>query len=151
LAWAEKLPSGRYRGVYRDSDGKRRSAGTWPHKARAERKAGALEQKIRRSMVGAPDAGKRTWSEWADEWWPTRSVAASTLKVDAGRRRVHLDPRWANIPMQGIRRHDVRAWAAMMRRAGVGDSTVQRAVHLLSASLAAAVDAEVIEVNQPRG
>lgn len=147
MAWAEKLPSGKYRGVYRDAGGKRRSAGTFSHKAKAEREAGAKEQRVRRSSWSDPDAAKRPWGEWCDEWWPTRSVEPGTLARDGSRRRVHLDPRWAKIPIGSISRHDVRGWAAQMRRQGVGASTAQRAVHLLSASLSAAVDAEVLVAN----
>lgn len=148
MAWAEKLPSGRYRGLYRDAQGKKRSVGeTFTHKARAERAAAAREGKSRRSMYGDPDAARRTWGEWCTEWWPTRSVAPSTAKVDAGRRKVHLDPRWKDVPIGSIRRHDIKEWAAAMVRRGVGASTAQRAVHLLSASLAGAVDAEIIDAN----
>lgn len=148
MAWAEKLPSGKYRGVYRDATGKKRSVGqTFTHKPRAERAAAAIEGKSRRSMYGDPDAARRTWGEWCDEWWPTREVEASTLRVDVGRRRTHLDPRWADVPIGSIRRHDIKEWAAAMRRRGVGASTAQRAVHLFSASLAGAVDAEIIDAN----
>lgn len=148
MAWAEKLPSGRYRGLYRDANNKKRSVGeTFAHKARAERAAAALEGKSRRSMYGDPDAARRTWGEWADEWWLTRSVAGSTERVDKGRRKTHLNPRWSDVPIGSIRRHDIKEWAASMRRRGVGASTIQRAVHLLSASLAAAVDVEIIEAN----
>jgi integrase len=148
MAWAEKLPSGRYRGLYRDASGKKRSVGeTFTHKARAERAAAALEGKARRSMRGDPDAYRRPWGEWCDDWWPTRSVESSTLINDESRRRTHLDARWGDVPVGSIRRHDVKEWAAAMRRRGVGASTVQRAVHLLSASLNAAVDAEIIESN----
>ena len=37
MAWSEKLPSGKYRGLYRDGAGKKRSAGTFSHKAMAVR------------------------------------------------------------------------------------------------------------------
>lgn len=149
MAWAEKLPSGRYRGKYRDADGKKRTVpgGPFAHKSRAEREAAAFEGKARRNSWGDIDAPKRPWGHWCDEWWPTRTVEPGTLKRDASRRRVHLDPRWRDVPVGSIRRHDVREWAAAMRRRGVGASTVQRAVHLLSASLAAAVDSEVITAN----
>lgn len=148
MAWAEKLPSGKYRGLYRDALGQKRSVGrSFTHKTAAKNAAGALEQQARRSLRGDPDAAKRTWGEWADEWWPTRNVEPSTLRIDGSRRRTHLDPQWGTVPLNAIRRHDVKAWAAAMRRAKVGDSTVQRAVHLFSASLAAAVDAEILEYN----
>lgn len=148
MAWAEKLSSGRYRGVYRDANGRKRSLDeTYAHKVRAERAASVAEEKTRRTMASDPDAGKRTWGEWADEWWPTRAVEASTLATDAGRRRNHLDPRWAKIPIGAITRHDVKAWAQTMLRAGHGPGTVQHCVRLLSVSLAGAIDAGIIDAN----
>ena len=147
MAWAEKLPSGRYRGVYRDAAGARRSAGTFPHKAKAERAAAAREETARRRMAADPDAYKRPWGEWCEEWWSTRVVEDSTLRSDLGRRRNHLEPRWGDVPVGSIRRHDVKAWVSELLRGGVSPSTTQRILHLFSASLNAAVDAEVIEVN----
>lgn len=147
MSWAEKLPSGKYRGLYRDAQNKRRSAGTYTHKAEAVRKAGAAEEKARRQTWRDPESAKRTWGEWADEWWPSRSVAPSTLQVDRQRRAQRLDPRWGTVPLGAITRQDVKAWAAELKRDGLSAPTAQRCVHLLSASLAAAVDAEIIEVN----
>lgn len=147
MAWAEKLPSGKYRGVYRDAAGKRRSAGTFSHKAKATRAAGAKEDHARRSMLRDPEAYKRPWGEWCDEWWPTRNVEASTLKVDAGRRTRHLDPKWAKVPIGSITRQDVKAWASEMRANGTGPTTVQRCAHLFSASMVAAMDAEIVDSN----
>lgn len=133
--------------MYRDANKRQRSAGTFSHKAQAEREAAAQEREARKTSWRDRDAGKRPWGEWCDSWWPTRTVEPGTLARDESRRKVHLDPRWSDVPIGGIRRHDVRDWAAQMRRRGVGASTVQRAVHLLSASLAAAVDAEIIDAN----
>lgn len=147
MAWAEKLPSGRYRGVYRDATGRRRSAGTHTHKIKAERAASSLEDSSRKGTWKSPDAAKRTWGVWCDEWWPTRSVEPGTLARDASRRKVHLDDQWGPVPVGAITRQDVREWHARMRRKGVSQSTAERAVHLLSASLAAAVDAEILPSN----
>lgn len=147
MAWAERLPSGKYRGVYRDVAGRRRSAGTFPHKAKAERAAAAKEQAARQSMRVDPEAYRRPWGEWCEEWWPTRSVEPSTLRNDAARRRNHLEPRWSIAPLGSITRQDVKAWAAQLRRDGLGPESVKRCVHLLSASLSAAVDAEILDAN----
>lgn len=147
MAWAEKLPSGRYRGVYRDAQGSKRSAGTFPHKARAERAAAAREEQARRSMRRDPEGFKRTWGNWCEEWWPTRNVEPSTLKVDAGRRDRHLKPEWEQVPIGSVTRQDVKAWVAKMKRKGVGATTIQRCVHLFSASMSAALEAEIIDAN----
>lgn len=147
MAWSEKLPSGKYRGVYRDAHKAKRSAGVFTHKARAERAAGAREELARKSMRRDPEAFRRPWGEWVTEWWETRDVEPSTLKVDTGRLERHLKPAWAVAPIGYITRQDVKAWAAKMKRDGVGATTIQRCVHLLSASLSAAVDAEVLDAN----
>jgi integrase len=148
MAWAEKLNSGKYRGLYRDAQGKRRSVGTFSHKARAERAAAAKEDDARKSMLRDPEAFRRRWREWVDEhWWPSRVVEASTMKVDRGRLDRHLMPAWGEVPIGSITRHDVRAWLAKMERDGTGPTTRQRCAHLLSASLTAAVDAGVIDSN----
>lgn len=147
MAWAERLPSGRYRGIYRDGAGNRRSAGVFAHKAAAKREAAAKEHDARSRKWRDPEAYKRPWGEWADEWQTARQVESTTAKADAIRRRKHLDPRWSDVAIGSITRHDVKAWAVDMRAAGVGAATVQRAVHLFSASMNAAVDAEVLESN----
>jgi hypothetical protein len=46
MAWSERLTSGRYRGVYRDCAGRRRSAGVFAYKAKAERAAAAKESRL---------------------------------------------------------------------------------------------------------
>jgi len=147
VAWAEKLPSGKYRGVYRDGAGKRRSAGTFTHKAKAEREAAAKEVDARKKLWRDPEAYKRPWGEWAEEWATARNVEDTTSKADQIRLDKHLIPRWAAVPIGSITRHDVKAWAVQLRATGISPSTVQRIVHLLSASLNAAMDAEVIESN----
>src|SRR4051812_5964341 len=104
MAWAEKLESGRYRGLYRDAHGTRRSAGTFTHKAKAVRAAGAKEDHARRSMLRDSEAYMRPWGEWVQEWWPTRKVEVSTAKVDKGRLDRHLMPRWGEVPIGSITR-----------------------------------------------
>lgn len=149
MAWVQRLPSGRYRGLYRDGQGRSRVApgGPFTHKAAAQRAAAEAEGKARRSIWRDPDAAKRPLSEWVTEWWPTRTIGAGTLKAQASYRDQHLLPRFGRTPLGSIRRQDVRAWAAELARSGLAPATVQRCVHLLSAALTAAVDAELIDAN----
>jgi integrase len=156
MAWAERLPSGRYRAVYRDAHGARRSAGVFTHKPKAERAAAAAEQTARNNPWTAADSGHRTWGEWCTEWWPTRMVEPGTAARGESPRDVHLIPKWGTTPIGSITRHDVRTWVLALTRTAHGTaadgrvlspSTVQRIVHLFSASMEAAVDAGIITVN----
>lgn len=148
MAWAKKLPSGKWQGRYRDNEKHEHSVGTFDHKARAVREASIAEAKARGAYWKSDDARRQTWAKWADEvWWPSRNVAPSTAKGDAHRRANHLDPRWAGVPIAAINRTDVKTWATSLSKNGLSPSSVQKCVALLSASLVAAVDAEVIESN----
>lgn len=147
MAWTEKLPSGKHRGLYRDAAGRRRSVGTFPHKAAAMRAAAAKEIEVRRRLRDDPDAHKKLWGVWVEEWWPTRGVEPSTERTDRGRLEKHLKPRWEGVQLGAIRRYDVKRWVADLLRGGMSPSTAQRCVHLLSASLVAAVDAEILDGN----
>lgn len=147
MAWTEKLPSGKYRGVYRDAQGKRRSAGTFPHKAAALRAANASEVEIRKRTRRDPDAWRQPWGEWAERWWRSRSVAPSTAKADEIRRRLYLTPKWHDVPIGEITRYDVKEWIAELRDDDCSPELVRRIVHLFSASMTAAMDAEVVEYN----
>lgn len=148
MGWAEKLPSGRYRALYRDRTGKKRSTGeTYTHKRAAENAATIAEAEAHKVGWRDPSAGLTTWAEWCAAWWPTRGVEPGTAKRDASRRDQHLMPHWATVPLVDITRHDVKAWAAKLATEGLAPATVERCVSLLSASLAAAIDAEILTAN----
>lgn len=151
MAWVEKLPSGRWRGMFRDHTGTKRSTGTFAHKREATIAAGLAEGQSRQTGWRSTDAAKTTWGDWCAEWWPTRDVAASTLLRDASRRDTHLIPRWGAVKLIDITEHDVRAWAVKLIRDGRSPATAQRCVHLLSASLRAAVRARILVTNEAAG
>lgn len=154
MAWVQRSSSGKYIAKYRDPAGKVRTAkgGPFTHKRAAERAGAAAEEASRQLGWRSPDAAGRTWREWCEDWWPTRNVEASTRTNDENRRDVHVMPRWGDVRLIDITRHDVKAWAAELRRGPEGGkpraaATVQRIVHLFSASLNAAVDAEILTSN----
>jgi integrase len=147
MAWTEELPSGRHRGVYRTADGRRKSAGTFSHKKMAQNAASAAEESAARPNWRDPKHAKQTWADWCEVWWATRSVEPSTMRSDLGRRDTHLMPKWATMPLGSITRHSVKEWAAELRNGGLAPATVHRVISLFSASLAAAVDAEILAAN----
>jgi integrase len=148
MAWSERLASGRYRGVYRDARGRRRSV-TGPdgrgftQAAQAKRAAAEKEIEVRNPRAAHPDGGKIPWGEWVDEyWWPTRKVEASTAKADKSKLETHLRPRWGHIPLEEITRTDVQAWIDALDQSELSASTIQKIFRILSGSLKAAVVAE---------
>lgn len=166
MAWTKKLVSGKYAGKYRDRHGKTRTAagGPFTHKAAAIRAASAAEDDERRRARDA-GTGRRLWGDWVDEWMGVRTVEASTLGNDRSRIETHLRPRWGDVPLEDISRHDVKDWVAGLLREGRVDrrnekhrekpmvnpglshASVVRCVALLSSSLRGAMDAELIDRN----
>lgn len=150
MAWTEQLPSGRHRGVYRLPDGRKRSAGTFKTKKNALNEAAKREGEASEPLWRDPRGSTRTWGQWRDEWWPMRDVENSTLHREATMRTKHIDPRWSDVELADISRHDVRAWAVGLTRNGdssVSMASARRIANILSASLSAAVDAGILDVN----
>lgn len=149
MAWAEKLPSGRYRAVYRDENGKRRSAGTFDREKTALGKAQAAEDEARTRKPRE----SLTWREWRERWVTTRNVEASTLGRDNTRIANHVAPRWDEVKLTDIERPAVQAWVRDLSRpkpdggAGLSPSTVRKTVGVFSASLKAAMREGLIDAN----
>lgn len=138
MAWTQRLPSGKHRALYRDADGKTRSAGTYTHKAEANRRAAEAEAKARRGLRINPAGHRMLWGDWADQWWPTRQVEKSSEKSAAAKMRTHVRPRWQDVRLGDITRLDVQRWVNELAEKRAA-STVRQCYYLLSQSLAAAV------------
>lgn len=169
MASTRVLPSGKYQADYRYGNGKPKSAGTFAHKRPAFQAAAAAEKESRSAGWRDPSAGERPWGEWCEEWWPTRKLEASTAKNEAGMRDMHMLPKWKDVPIREITRHEGRKWieelsktemrptaAELKRREDpeykpvvryIAAGTVQRLFGVFSASLMAAVDAEILDAN----
>ncbi|MEB4614043.1 tyrosine-type recombinase/integrase [Leucobacter sp. M11] len=148
MAWTEKLPSGRYSGVYRLPTGeKRRTDQTYTHKTPAKNAAATLEAEAAKPTWRDPRAALKPWGEWKATWLAGRIVDDSTKRRDGSRLNKHLVPKWDTVPLADITRHEVRKWAVELREKQLAPSTVQRIMSLFSSSMQAAVDAEIILAN----
>lgn len=146
MAWTKKRASGSYQGLYRDLAGTERSAGTFSHKAKALRAAAAAEDAARNPLWKDPNASTMPWATWVEMWWPTRTVEPGTLSRQLGDRKKHLDPRWQDVRLCDITRMAVSEWVVTQQKK-VSPATAQRHLHLLSASLNAAVDEGILQAN----
>lgn len=157
MAWVRKLADGTYRGAYRDSSGRRITLpGSYTHKANALRAANTAETDARlRRTQDTP----LTWGQWVDTWHRQRPIEDSTRKEDDRRIREVLKPKWGDTALPDITRAAVKQWAeelaAYETTTAAGKTvirkraplTVKKFITLLSASLNAAVDQELITTN----
>lgn len=136
-----------WRARYLTPDGKKRSAGTYAHKAMALRKGAAKEDDAHKFRNRDHDASKRAWGDWCDHWWATRDVAPSTLVMERVVVEKHLRPKWGKVSLDSITRHDVRAWVAELRSKGLSPNSISRYLTVFTSSLSAAVDAEILSAH----
>jgi integrase len=157
MAWVEKLASGKWRGLYRLADGRRRSAGTFTHKKAARDAATDAESDTRKANWRDPRIGMMPWGDWHATWWPTRSIEPSTRQAEASMVEHHIAPYWGDRPLATITRHDVQAWATYLVTENRSDdddkpkylaaSTARRILNVFVSSLTAAIDAELLTAN----
>lgn len=147
MAWAEQLPNGNYRAIWRDGDGRKRSKSGFTQKAKAARYAGEQESKSIRGERSYDGRGI-TWGEWCERWLELRRVEPATAKADDSRIEAHLMPRWRKSRLSQIDIDDVQAWVNDLDKdPALSASTVRRIHYLLSASMKAAVQSKHISVN----
>lgn len=147
MAWAEQLPSGKWRGVYRDVNGRKHRGSAVIHKRAAERWAEEAEAAVRRGRN--PEADRLTVDEWADTWWAARVVAATTEASDAGRLKLIRED-LGRVQLGQLRRSQIQQWVKDLA-AGREPATVRKYFNLLSGMLSDAVDDDLIPVNPCRG
>lgn len=143
MAWAEKLPTGRYRGCYRDAQQKKRyvlgeDGKGYTQEAQAKREAAITEVEARNPRARHPDGGKITCGDWIDLWWPTRKVAGSTAKADRSKLETHIRPRWGDVPIEDVFRTDMQAWVDKLDRTELSASTIHKVFRIMSGAMKAA-------------
>jgi len=148
MAWVELLPSGLWRGGYRDRAGRKRYTDAVRHKPRAVREAGAAEERARRTGRDL-DAGRVRWGQWCDQWLPTRRIEASTQRAEASRLR-QVRQRWDDVRLDEIEPGDLRRWVRELERS-YSPSSVHKTFYLLASSLKDAQHDGLIEANPCRG
>lgn len=160
MAFAVATAKGRWRGGYRDGNGKSCWVkGSFPTKPRAIAAAGAGEAEANAPGWRDRSAAKRPYEEWCLEWWGSRVVADTTLIKDLSRVNLHILPRWSGVPIGEIKRRDVTDWAKQLAATSSGrvddfgdtmtlsNATVLNLVHIFSSSLTAAVVEGIIDFN----
>lgn len=145
MAWTVKKPSGRWAGMYRDADGKIRSAGTYQNRDRAHAEAANREAVDRGRPQQARDL---TWESWSKIWWDSLTIEKASRDTYRHTVNAHLLPRWGNTPIDEITTNDIRDWIAAIDRA---PATANKCLLVLSASLTYAVQRGFLTTNPCKG
>jgi integrase len=149
MPYAERRPSGSYRAVWYLPDGTKDREGGFISRSKAEDYAREREQDLRIGLD--PASGNLPWSDWKAIWLRDRIVEASTLESDLPRIKKWVEPEWATIPINRIRRPMIQAWVNRLVKQDVSPGSLAKIFNLLSGSLTAAVEAEILPHNPCKG
>ena len=134
---------------YRDPEGKQR-ARLFDRKADAERFIATTTADIVRGTYIDPDAGRRTFGDYAGQWQACQVHRATTAAQVQSHLKNHILPTFAGRPLAAIRPSEVQAWVKG-RAAVLEPSTVEVVYRYLVAILRAAVADKVIIESPCRG
>lgn len=144
MAWTERLASGRWRGGYRDSAGRKRYTGPYTRKTDAREAAQEAEVRGRREAAIAAGtlSAKITWGTWWDMNVPERPDSETDL-TDQDLVRRYIRPQWGDTPLVKIQRKQVQKWVDGLVR-GRSARYVRRIYATFATSIARAVEEEVL-------
>ena len=120
MAWAERLPGGKWRGCWRKPDDtkdytRKSTHPEHPYSRKSDAKKAAEEAEVRARRKAAVTTGTLSadtpWGTWWDLIQPDRAKRPSdTDLTDLYIVRNYLRPRWAKTPLNGIAHKPVQDW-----------------------------------------
>lgn len=152
MASTERLPSGRYRGLYRDADKVRqRVPGTFARKSDAREAAVDAEAKAKRkaaTSAGTLSAGV-TFRDWYEQLRDDREFESDTAVVEASIMRKHVMPKWGDSALNQIKRLEIKQWVKndLKVKPGMSAAYVHGIYSTFRLIMNAAVDAEVLDAS----
>lgn len=137
MAWVEPK-GGKWRGVYRDINGRRRSLPAVKSKREAKNAANAEEQKIRDGIWHDPSAGRMPFSQYFEEHWlPNRVAELNTIAGYESHYNSSLRAAFGETSVNRIRGPVVQRWVVQLEKAGVRPGTIAAKYRTLATVLGA--------------
>ncbi|HEV7872259.1 MAG TPA: site-specific integrase [Modestobacter sp.] len=145
----DRLPSGRYRARYIGADGRRRSKIFGTAKADARAWLAAQQTDLIRKGWRAPEAGRRSVGEYAEDYLARSDLREGTRALYASLWPHHLAETWGRVPVDEVTPTAVRSWHVQAGRTS-GPTALAQSYRLVRAILNVAVADEVIPSNPCR-
>lgn len=143
-----KLPSGSWRARCTGPDGRRRSK-TFTTKTDARVWLSTQQADVTRGAWKAPESGKRTVGQYADDYLSRSDLRESTRGLYASLWRHHLAEPWGAVPVGDVSPAAVRSWHSKASKTA-GPTALAQAYRLLRSLLNVAVHDDVIASNPCR-
>lgn len=149
MAWVEKMPSGRFRGCYRDT-ARRKLYVTNQGQGfgrKTDAREAAQEAEVRSRREAALDQGtlsaRTQWGDWWDLIRPER-LESDSHSTEYYIVKQYLRAKWGEVPLNKITHKTVQKWVTEELTPGRKASYVRRIYSLFSMSMGKAVKEEVL-------
>jgi integrase len=142
-----------YTAVYRDLQGRERSAGTWPTSKRAIAEWHKAEAALEKGKVSDPKRGRQTLRQYVEEeWFPNHVIEASTRENYRYLLNRYVLPELGHHRMIELLPSHVREWIGVLRtNHGARPPTIREAKVVLDAILTTALNDQVTFLHAGRG
>jgi integrase len=151
----EKLPSGRFRAIYRDANGdKQHVKGTFERKTDAKEAAVDAESKAKRQAAAARGelSARTTWGDWWQVVAERRTFEHSdTATNEAKVVRLYLAPKWGDVQLNRITHHEVQGWVDTLDRSGKAPTYTHYIAALFARTIRIAVKEGVLTADPTAG
>ena len=143
---AKKRSNRSWTARWRDRDGKTVQLAGFQSEKAALDYAKNQEFYVRQGKRTNPSDMKITLDEFCREIWrPTLDVRRSTKEDYQRALRSHILPKFGNVPLNEIKKHNLQAWAVELKNdKGLSPRTVEKLLNLLAAILKVAVENEYL-------
>lgn len=147
--------NGRHIALYRDSDGKQKSAGTYDTrrqalKAAKDAEAGMPPVKDEAVYLGTV-RGKVTVAGYADQWLPGHSITPAAREVYDRTLRIHILPALGMRAIADIKASDIKSFFRSLEDRGTSHAMLAKSKTVLSALMQSAAEDGLCPVNPVRG
>jgi integrase len=142
-----------YTAVYRDLQGRERSAGTWRTEKRAVREWHRAEEELNAGRVADPKRGRQTLRQYVEkEWLPNHLVEARTRENYTYLLNKYVLPELGHYRMIELLPSHVREWVGRMQSTyNARPPTIREAKVVLDAILTTALNEQVTVLHAGRG
>lgn len=138
----------RYSGLYRDSDGRTRSAGTFTTEPAALRAANRNDDAVASHEWRDPVPGKITFQQYAEEvWLPSRHLEVTTRAGYVSYLRNHFVPYFGRMQLVRISPSTVQGWVSHALEQGLSARSIAKYHVMLHSVFARAVRDRLIAFN----
>jgi integrase len=134
--------------VYRDPDGRVRSAGSFSSRRAAERAAHAAEQRVLEGRWHDASLGAVAFREYVeDDWLPSKHIEATTRAAYQSNLDKHFYPFFGQRPMAKVAPSTVQDWVTHAAASGLSPRSIRKYHAMLHSIFKRAVRDQVILLN----